>query len=428
MPLALGMLLIVTLVAGGVSALSINASDEARDDRSAKRALSAAEAGLQLANLRLNNVPTLAANACLVGTASGAECPTYAEESLGNGATARYWVSQRLAVGDTCGRIPTQTSTGTERCITSAGIVDGIQRRLQSRVLDFPTISSLVPVPGVFALNRVQFHNNTTVVGRVGSNKQVISNNTLTTQGVDIGTTGTVTGNYNYTQAPTAPVVFSPDKTLTAVPVGNTATVNRNGSIVNGGGVTYTAATRSLALSGATLTLTQSGDYNFCRITEMNGSSIRLAAGVSANIFVDAPNAVRPGSGCSSGDGWGEIVSQGALSLNNPGTMANFKLFVVGWAPTSAYASSNGLTYLDFQNNFILNGLFYAPYAHADFKNNATVTGASALYEVDFKNNSNFTYGSAASDWDDPRVHFQVQGWRECRSQPTSGSDPESGC
>ena len=146
--------------------------------------------------------------------------------------------------------------------------------------------------------------------------------------------------------------------------MGNTATVNQNASIVSGGGVTYTntvAAPRSLTLNGATLTLTESGDYNFCRLIIDNASNIRLAPGVKANIFIDAPDAVRPGSGCPSGNGWGEIDANNNATFNNPGLLENFNLFVVGWDPASAYASTRGVNYLDFRNQLHVNGLFYAP-------------------------------------------------------------------
>ena len=211
MPLAMSMLLMVTLVAGGVSAGSISAGRAASDDRLAKRALSAAETGLQVANLRLNNVPTLGSTQCLVGAPAGIECPSYTQGDLGSGATYRFWVSQQLAAGDACGKLPSQTLTGRERCIASVGIVNGVERRVQSRVLDMPASTTIVPVPGVFALDRVEFKNNSIIAGHVGSNGVVQAKNQLTVHGVDLGPAGSLTTDkpVTYTQAPAAPVVYS---------------------------------------------------------------------------------------------------------------------------------------------------------------------------------------------------------------------------
>jgi Tfp pilus assembly protein PilX len=432
MPLALGMLLLVTLVAGGVASVALNASDEARDDRNAKRALAAAETGLQVANLRLNNAPTLGATSCLVGASSGTECPTYAEGNLGTGAIYRFWVSQELAAGNTCGQVPTQTSTGTERCITAAGIVDGVQRRLQSRVLDVPNTSNLLPVDGVFALNGLHYKNNTTVNGYVGSNGQVRSDNTLTVQGVRLGPSGSTSGTINYTQAPAAPVVASQAYTLQTVSPGSSATVNKNGNWTLGGGVTYTntaAAPRTLTLGG-TLTLTQSGDYNFCRITGSTGSIV-LAAGVDARVFVDAPDSVRPGSGCPNTNNvdWGEIRMTGNARFNYPaGNPANFQLIVVGWPMPSTYGTANGRNTLYFANEMYLNGLLYATESALDFQGPATVIGASAMYQATFNNTSSFVWNSGADDSESTARLYQLQGWRECRPEPTDVNDPESGC
>jgi Tfp pilus assembly protein PilX len=422
MPLALGMLLIVTLVAGGVATMSINASDEARDDRNAKRALAAAETGLQVANLRLNNAFGLAGPACLVGSPTGTECPTYASGDLGNGATYRFWVSQQLAVGDTCGKLPTQTATGKERCITSLGIAGGVERRLQARVLDIPSATSLVPVEGVFALNRLWYKNDTDVDGHVGSNGQIRSDNNLTVRGVRLGPAGTTLGSITYTQPPAAPVVASQPYTLTTVPVGDTATNNQNSSITSG----YTAATRTLtAPGGAGLTLTQSGDYNFCKIS---AGRINLAAGVKARIFLDAPNAARPGSGCPSGDGWGEINASGSFRLNFGGDPTAMQLIVVGWDVPSSYATTYGRATLYFANEFQLHGLLYATNAALDFQGAATATGAAAMYEATFNNSSDFLWNDGADDYGDPSLQYSLQGWRECRPRAANVNDPESGC
>jgi Tfp pilus assembly protein PilX len=426
MPLVMGMLLIVSIAAGAVAATSMTASDQATGDRNAKRALAAAEAGLQVANLRLNNRLGLGASQCLVGTPSGIECPTSGAGDLGNGATYQYWVSQQLAAGDACGSVPTQTQTGRERCITAQGIVEDVKRRVQTRVLDLPTISSLLPIPGVVGLNRIRLLNDSQFEGRAGSNGQISASGDLTVQGIDLGPAGSASGSIDYTQAPPSPVVHAEPLTLTAVPVGDTATINQNAWLVGASGATYTAADRSLRVTG-TLTLTQSGDYNLCKL-DFQGGSIRLAAGVSARIFVDAPDAARPGSGCPSGNGWGEINANNSVSMNPGGDPANFQLFVVGWDPASTYGQSQGRATVTFLNQLTLNGLLYAPNAAVNLQNDTTVTGGIAAYDLVANNKLNFVWDPAAAEWDDTRVHYALQGWRECRPEAPTPGDPESGC
>jgi Tfp pilus assembly protein PilX len=428
MPLAMGMLLVVTLMAGGVAATSMQALDHSTTDRNAKRALAAAEAGLHVANVRLNNT-VLTSTECLSGVPTATECPQYTEGDVGNGAVYRYWVSQQLAAGETCGSVPTQTQSGTERCITSAGIVNGVQRRVQTRVLDLQANAPLLPVPGVVGLDFLGFKNNTAVNGHIGGNGIIKWDNQLTVQGIDLGPTASTSGSPpTYTQDPPSPVTFEDPFTLPPAPVGLSATDNKNSWITNGGGVTYVAATRSLTLSNATLTLTQSGDYNFCQLVVGNGSTIKLAAGVKARIFIDAPDVVRPGSGCPSGDGWGEIVANNDFFLNQGGNPADFQLFVVGWDPTSAYGVAQGKAYVDFKNKLNLDGLLFAPNAFVDFKNDAVINGGIGSLELDFKNNFHFNWDGDSAGWDDGSVNYSRQGWRECRPQPTSAGDPESGC
>jgi Tfp pilus assembly protein PilX len=426
MPLVMGMLLLVTIVAGAVATTSMRAADDAVGDRNAKRALAAAEAGLHVANLRLNNAPALGASDCLVGMANGLECPTAGTGDLGNGASYKYWVSQQLAAGDACGQVPSQTQTGTERCITAQGIVEGVERRVQTRVLDLPTISSLLPIPGVVGLNRIRLNNDAEFEGRAGTNGQISASGNLTVQGIDLGPSGTATGDIDYTQAPPSPVVHSEPLTLAPVPVGDTATVNQNAWLVGASGATYDPATRSLRVTG-TLTITQSGDYNICRLISPGGT-IQLAAGVQARIFVDAPDAARPGSGCPSGDGWGEVDVTNNFTMNPAGDPSNFQLFVVGWDAASTYGQSEGRPEVTFLNQMTLNGLLYAPDAVVDLQNDATVNGAIAAYDMLANNKLNFTWDPGAAEWDDPRVHYSLQGWRECRPEATDAADPESGC
>ena len=65
LPAAMGMMLVISLLVTAFFALAIRTSDSANTDRNAKRALAAAEAGLQTAIYRLNSIrPAIASTAC----------------------------------------------------------------------------------------------------------------------------------------------------------------------------------------------------------------------------------------------------------------------------------------------------------------------------------------------------------------------------
>ena len=122
-PVVLGTMVVLSLLASTLLSTAMRSSSGATGDTNAKRALAAAEAGLQTAALRLKNLnpagtmcmvtPTVAnptgAVAPTPATTDGT-CPASTPESIGAGATFTYWVTPR-APPAVCGRAPWRRPT-----------------------------------------------------------------------------------------------------------------------------------------------------------------------------------------------------------------------------------------------------------------------------------------------------------------------------
>src|SRR5262249_9371644 len=141
----------VAVVATG----SLDLSRSSGTDRNSKAAFQAAQAGVEVARLRLSKLSFTSAT-CPNGTAptlnGGRDCAAVSSSggapALGNGSAYSYYVSKQLNTGDpTCGgaaSIVSNSTTG-ERCITSVGTSRGVQRRVQALVQATPPASPIFP-------------------------------------------------------------------------------------------------------------------------------------------------------------------------------------------------------------------------------------------------------------------------------------------
>jgi Tfp pilus assembly protein PilX len=90
LPVAVMVMFVMSLLVAAFFSLSLQTSDAAKKDRSSKRALAAAEAGLQSAVFRLNQIrkPSVPTDQCLTSGPTppvAGECPGFTEQ-IGNGA------------------------------------------------------------------------------------------------------------------------------------------------------------------------------------------------------------------------------------------------------------------------------------------------------------------------------------------------------
>ncbi|MDX6666359.1 MAG: hypothetical protein QOG68_2565, partial [Solirubrobacteraceae bacterium] len=222
------MLVITATVVGSAQLLGKSTTTES----ARKKAFEAAEAGLQATVYRLNMLaPTI--DKCIGGAGetlqvpTGTACPSYTE-SLGNNSSFTSWTTLPLSSGGACAGLQVGTpSSISERCITSAGTVDGITRRVQTRVASYAA-APIFPLAGVVGLQSVVITNNAHVVGGTGSNGLVTINNNGTSGSVTLGPAAPnpsvgnngVSGPITRRPASLGPFAFAP------VDPGNSATVS----------------------------------------------------------------------------------------------------------------------------------------------------------------------------------------------------------
>jgi hypothetical protein len=360
-------------------------------------------------------------------------------ESAGNGATYTYQVSIQKAANAACGGTALAAgavaATSMVRCVTSTGTANGVSRRVQTVIAAQPANPRYLPVQGVIGLDSVQLGNNTSSQANVGSNGAIAVGNNSDINQVELGPGATVSGSFTEDN----PRLLHPSPfTLQPAPVGTTATVNNN-AVGLAGYSGYAAGTRDLNVT--THLVLPAGDYNFCRLTlgAQNSASIEPAAGAQIRIFIDAPDDVRPGSGCptTAGQGWGQINGVNGVVLGRfvgstpSGSAADTQIFVVGWDPTAGVfpGSKYGWNQIVVaKNNLEINGLLYAPWSDVQVgKNNADIYGGAAAKRIYVKNNANFVFDSSLADVGYAGGDFTRLNWIECRARPVS-SDPESGC
>lgn len=443
---AMAVMMIVLILVAAISTRSIGLSNTSNDDRDSKRALAAAEAGLQAATFRINRLaPTN--GLCVtdvIATPLPLGCPTF-EQDIGNGAKYTYAITPVLSLSDECAGLPIQTgATGVtvlQRCITSSGEVNGVKRRAQARVAAFQG-NPIFPVHGIIGLEGVDLQNTATINGSLGSNGPItVKNGSTISGGIQLGpgapapsVGGSSVGPVTYRTNEEGGFVLAP------VEIGNSATVNDNTRIPNGqaspkvspydasSGVTYDAGTRTLTMSNNSSLTLGGGTYNLCKISMGNNSQITIAPRPpgqpqGVRLFVDSP--YRQGSGCS-GAGAGTFTMGQGSSFGSPpgGDPRNLQIYVYGWSDAESATPS----VIEF-NNSSFAGAIYAPQSHLVFKNSATVGGGIAGRSVVFKNSLLF-------DWDDGigdirartlRLFYRTS-WKECPKEPSDSGQLGSGC
>jgi type II secretory pathway pseudopilin PulG len=460
---ALAVLAVLSVMSASVFAVTQRLSDTSTADRDAKRALAAADAGMEAAMFRANKLGLQSTSKCFTteavppgsppytdpetGTTPAAgECPGV-KEDLGNGATYTYYVTPELQENDVCAGLPvhytddTGKVTVTQRCVTSIGKAGNERRRVQERIASYIG-TQLFPVGGILAINGLKVQNTAIVSGALGSNGQIqLGNNSSVSGGIELGTASTPPPVLGSGTTLGGPVTYRSESdgafVLAPVDMGNTATENNNSRITSGqdagSNVTYNPTTRSLTLANnGSLTL-GGGTYNFCKVELGNNSYITIAVGARVRFFLDSPD--RTGSGCipsgmtaatARAAGYGGMVLGEGSNFNNPGNAINFQIYMYGYA--------DGSQTVEFNNTSAMNAAIYAPNSNLVWKNTAGITGGVAASTVEFKNSAQFAWagdsnGFSLSDLrtDTVSVYYRMA-WTECRRKRTVATDPESGC
>jgi len=437
MVVTIGALAVISILSAGVAADAVHLNGTSSADRNQKRALAAAEAGLRAATYRANKLAptnTLCVTDIVQPPIVG-ECPAF-EDDLGNGASYKYYVTPVLNPSDACAGLPIQYDGAdglaiAQRCVTSTGTVNGVKRRLQTRIAAFQGVPTF-PVGGMVGLDSVTLGNSTAVTGGVGSNGQIALGNSSSVSGSPeigpsapdptLGNSSTAGATIRRTAAQ-GPFVAAP------VDVGNSATVNDNVRISNGlatpkvnpydasSNVAFNASTRVLTLNNSASITLSGGTYNFCDLTATNSGQITIATGAKVRIFIDSPD--RAGSGCAAGTG--KLTANNSVTFSNPGPAENLQIYVYGW--------NNGQNVVDFKNSVSINGAIYAPQSKFKAKNSPQFTGGLTAKSIDFENSANFVWSAGLAELRSRTLTlYHRTAWHECRREPAVASDPESGC
>ncbi len=452
-------MVVMSLLASGLLATALRSASGAQGDTNAKRALAAAEAGLQTAALRLrklNPSGTMCMATPTVPNPTGAVspspatvdgiCPASTPESVGKGATFTYWVTPR---GATCGLRPGTAATVNDRCITSLGIVHGVKRRIQERVEsgpDYPFAKA-----GVQGTDKVTLTNKVTIDKTdVGSNGPITltgtPNEVKVTAGngvlgqvkpyvptggsvIQTGTTSIAGGIVNAT----SPYGLTQPDFSASLPPSQGGTGSNNNmalpAILTAAGIPSTAyndTTRVLSVPTSKSFKLPAGTYNFCAYNMASGSKVDMTNNTSkAQIYIDSP--LRSGSGCTSG---GQAIMTNA-SMNNGVSDRNIWFWVYGTVgpntpPTPLPAGTDDIQMLSGSH---IDAVWYAPYSRFYANSNVTVHGAVAAREVLMTNIVTAGFDVAIAQEIGPGAGpVTRRGWFECKAVAPVAADPESGC
>lgn len=450
----------VLLILGIITAVSVEAATQfsgtANRDTLRKRALEAADAGLQVATYRLNMLNPTSTGDCVsdhvyTPSPAGSSCGPHTQD-LGNGASFTYYTTPVLSSSASCAGLPITNSTVDQRCITATGTVNGIVRRTQVRVAAY-TGAPIFPVNGVIGLSGVTVYNGATINGNEASNGQITLKTNATATSTVLGPSAPPVAGQGSSGAGTVtrrpqsqgPFVLSP------VNPGNSADPDHNDNyrIVNGlmsppgsqadaagGSVSYTPSSRTLSLGNNSTLLLGGAIYNFCSLSLGNGATITVAQSPpdmpphKVAIFIDSP--ARPGSNCPAGSGTLTMANGSSFINQTPGTEPGIaydttalQIYVYGWP--SSYSSNANVVSFDVGVNFY--GTIYAPQSTVSVNNAAASYGAIAGNIVNFNNSGAFT-----GDQNDLGIQSSTDGtffrtaWHECLPQAPNPNDPQSGC
>ncbi|MHB8658310.1 MAG: hypothetical protein ACYC91_10220 [Solirubrobacteraceae bacterium] len=462
-PMALAVMSIALALSAAAVLAATNTNDLSNRDSNAKAALEAADAGVRAASYRLNMLlpksgycPTNP----VTGVGTGGLCAADGPESLGNGATFSYWVSDVLSTGQSCAGVPITVSSSlnpqtiAQRCITAIGTANTgagnqITARVQVRVASY-TAQALFSVPGLVGLNELSIANNAVINASAGTNGALTVNNNAVVNAEVLGP--------NASQSISSNVTLGPETRLTpgqgplGLPLpsfGNTATVNNDARIGTAGTTMVNCSTTpptgydhcsNLAWSdtatdprdvnianNGTLSL-GGGTYNFCNFTAKNNVTITIPNGTYTTIYIDSPN--DPNSGCAAGQGTFSLANNVTVTTLttdplNPGVPdpTALKIFVYG------NPSSPGTNVVTWYNNSNTYGTLVAPFSSVELRNNGNWYGAVGGYNTDIDNNFTFAwYGKESSLYTGQQDLYYRAAWEQCSAIGFSASSPTAGC
>ncbi len=476
LPVALFAMISSMALASAAVMATVDVQQGSKQDNSSKSAIAAADAGANIARLRMNRYAyILSSKPCLrVGAAGTLEASTAeadkwcpAVSGTVGGASYVYRVSP---VGTTCGSY--------SLCVVSTGTAGGVSRRIEV------TYNSGTPVggekiteiekngvynpganEGVIGINRLEI-GNADVGVNVGTNGDVYVHNNGNVcgnirhgvgKGAEFGNNAHQCSDYEVTEGNIAvPPVSS------FMPSG-IATVNSNYRLVtctqtkpapaptgcqldnyNGNRSStspWNPTTRTLSTANNSSLTLSGGDYFMCKLILGNNSHLIMGSGIQVRVFFDTPEHCGPlASGAKQidiGNG-ADVTATGYQPTSGKFELPGFYLTGSPTIPTRIELSNNGAT-----NEFVL----YGPNTDIVIKNNATYVGLIAGKTVVVDNNAvikrdpRFVLSPELNPWKETEtvtekvrttpvaLYFQPQSYFQCGGGAAPvGAAPNANC
>jgi hypothetical protein len=430
LPAALMILFILSLLGAALVHTAVSSGTESSRDRNVKRAVAAADAGIDVALYRLNKLTPSALQCVVIGTLDLMLEPLLPDdwcrvqnETLDSGAIYSYRVS-----GGT--ELTLNGQKLLQRKIISTGVVGGVERRVLA------VVGSAVGTPlfgghAVMSDETLRLTGGARVAGSAASNGDVslastaeICGDITYGPGKQLITSGLGHQCPGYAAGPASqPFLLNP------VDQGNAPTDEGNDNDRFGSldpwtlplGITWNPASRALVLkNGSTLTLT-GNVYSLCRLEISNGAQLIIAPrNLSApplRIYIDEP------------ENCGSVAGAGSVELGNLGSITNvnsnpatLNLYVVG-------SSAGTPTSIEFSNSSAaMSLLVYAPRSSVSLENGAAIIGAVAAKSVSLAGTAQVTWHQGADEVSVPVLQlFRRQSWTECSARKTAAA-VDSGC
>jgi type II secretory pathway pseudopilin PulG len=439
-PVAVAVMSVVGLLAAGGALAALGTNEGANEDRRAKRALAAAEAGIQQAAYRLATVRPLqtmclgASSPSYAVSPVGGECTTPVTGSVSSDASFSYVASPALATGAACADQPhlAADSTSTDHCITATGTVGTVKRRLQARVR--VARGGLFSGIGLVGLEYVYMYNSDVLVSDIGSNGLIDGDNSVSITGslrIPNGApTPTISGSNPAVVRQTDDWALQ-QTDFAAIAAGT----NNNAAIPSNSG--WNSTSRELgAMNSVEFTL-QAGTYYMCEFYAGNSVKINLHSNATptnpVKIFVDSPQ--RAGSGCAASSG--RFCLDNSVEFNKDGNAGDLEVYVYGGtSQCSSGRSGNPFDGAHFPSNspvvlgnsVLFDGTIYAPTSRVKLNNSIKLNGGVAALSVDLGNSVTFTHPNTVKTKLPAAGPVRRLSWVECRPEQTTAGDPESGC
>lgn len=381
---------------------SVNTQHGTVRDHNTKEAIAAADAGANVALMRMNQFAKAvsAANPCIGLSGSTlvitkAESDGWCPQLTGTVGNATY----SYRVGPTISACTEATS-----CVVAVGTSNGVSRRIEVN-LGTSTVGSAFSHAGVLGQEDIVLENNADIRVGVGTNGNIkLSNGSsicgdirrgvgkkLTFENNSSQCSGYVKTEGNETLPPVSSFIPTDISTnnsnyrLVKCTSTNVPTGCQSDSYTKSWSTTtpWNAATTVRKIEPAqnsTLTLT-GGDYFICRLYLGNNAHLIMGAGASVRIFFDTPEncGIKSGEAQIKVENNADITSSGYQT--GSGKFALPGLYVMG--------STTIATKLIFENNGGSNQfVLYAPNSNVYMENNATYKGAIAGKTIYFSNHA----------------------------------------